>query len=163
MTDLVQTPSTALATRTLRDQQRADRFDVAIAMFRDSCRAARQRRPCRFDRVDRIRLPRPAAQLPVGAIHLNHRQPSRTQITGEAGAVRAGAFHPNLRDPTEPTQPVSQRNEPRGRRGKRSNVEHTAIRVERGSDMSIEVGIDSTRDETRRIYDGHCHPFSVNG
>ncbi len=73
MTDLIQTTSAGLAAGTLRDQQGTDRFDVAVRMFRDPRRAARQRGPSRFDRVERIRLPGTTAQLPVRAIDLDHR------------------------------------------------------------------------------------------
>ena len=59
-------------------------------------------------------------------------------------------------------QPVVQRNEPDRGCGERLDTEDTAVRVEGGSDMIVEVGIDSTHDWARRIYDGYCHPFSLN-
>src|ERR1700676_232939 len=146
MADLVQATGAALAAGTLRDQQRADRLDVAVRALRDPSSSARQRGAGRFDRVDRIGLALHATKLTVGAIDLDHDQPTRLEITREARAVRAGSLHPDACDGTERAQPIMQRNEPdRGRR-KRLDTEDTAIRVERGRDMIVEVGVDSTRD-----------------
>ena len=50
--------------------------------------------------------------------------------------------------------------EPGCRRRERLDAEHTAVGVERGGDMDIEVGVDPTSDRAR-LYDGHGHPFSV--
>ena len=161
VTDLVQAAGAGLAAGTLRDQQRPDRFDVAVRGFRDPRRPARQRGAGRFDRVDRIGLALHAADLTVGAIDLDHDQPARLEIARQARAIRAGALDPDSCDRTERAQPVVQRDEPDGALRERLDTEHTAVRVERGGDMVVEVGVDSTRDRARRIYDGHCHPFSL--
>ena len=50
--------------------------------------------------------------------------------------------------------------EPGGGRRERLDAEHTAVGVERSSDMDVEVGVDPTGDRAR-LYDGHRHPFSV--
>ena len=34
--------------------------------------------------------------------------------------------------------------------------------AQRRGDVNIQMGVDSTRDRTRRSYDGHSHPFSVS-
>jgi len=102
-----------------------------------------------------------AADLTVGAINFDHHQPARLEIAREARAIRAGAFDPDAGDRTERVQPIVQLSEPDGRCRERLDSEHTAVRVERGSDMVVEVGVDSTHDRARRIYDGHCHPFSL--
>ena len=47
----------------------------------------------------------------------------------------------------------------RGRR-ERPDAEQTAVGVERGGDVDIQMGVDSAGDRTR-LYDGHRHPFSV--
>ena len=57
MADLVQVLDAHVAARAARDQQRPDRFDVAIGGLRDPRRTARQRRPRRFDRVELSDLP----------------------------------------------------------------------------------------------------------
>ena len=76
MTDLVQATAASLASRTLRDEERADRLDVAVGALRDPSSSARQRGAGRFDRVDRIGLALHAAKLAVGAINLDHDQPA---------------------------------------------------------------------------------------
>jgi hypothetical protein len=63
VTDLIQAAGARLASGTLRDEQRSDRFDVAVRGFRDPRRPARQRGPGRFDRVDRIGLAAHAAEM----------------------------------------------------------------------------------------------------
>ena len=161
MTDLVQAPGAGLAAGTLRDQQRPDRFHVPVRGLRDSRRPARQRGAGRFDRVDRIGLAVHAANLTVGAINLDHDQPARLEIARQARAIRAGAFDTDAAiGPNAHNQSCSAAN-PTVRRRERLDPEHTAVRVERRGDMVVEVGVDSARDRARRIYDGHCHPFSL--
>jgi hypothetical protein len=104
-----------------------------------------------------------AADLTVGAINLDHDQPTRLEVAREARAIGAGALDTDASDRTERAQPVVQQDEPdSGTVRERLDTEQSAVRVERGGDMIVEVGVDSTRDRARRIYDGHCHPFSLN-
>ena len=159
--DLVQAAGPGFAAGTLRDQQRSDRFDVPVAGFRDPRSPTRQRGTGRFDRVDRIRLASHATNLTVRAINLDHHQPARLQIARQARPIRARPFDADAADGTERAQPVVQRNEPGGVVRERLHLEQSAVRVERGGDMVVEVGVDSTRDRARRIYDGHCHPFCL--
>jgi len=162
VTDLIQATGSGLAARTLRDQQRPNRFDVPVCGFRDARRPTRERGASRFDRVDRIGLASHATNLTVGAINLDHDQPTRLEIARDTRAIRARPFDTDACDRTERAQPVVQRNEPDGAVRERLDPEKSAVGVERGSDMIVEVGVDSTRDRARRIYDGHCHPFSLN-
>ena len=162
VTDLIQAAGAGLAAGTLRDQQRPDRFDVPVRGFRDPRRPARQRGAGRFDRVDRIRLALHAADLTVGAINLDHDQPTRLQIARQARAdTRRCLRRRRVRsDRTRDSQSCNATN-PTVLFGNDSTPRQSAVRVERGGDMIVEVGIDSTRDRARRIYDGHCHPFSL--
>ena len=160
--DLVEATGAGLAAGTLRDEQRPNRFDVPVCGFRDPRRPTRQGGAGRFDRVDRIRLAPHAADLTVGAIDLDHHQPARLQVARQARPVGAGSFHTDPSDRTERAEPVMQRDEPGVAVRERRDFEQSAVRVERGRDMVVEVGVDSTRDRARRIYDGHCHPFSLN-
>ena len=57
-------------------------------------------------------------------------------------------------------EPSVQLGEPGRRRRERLDAEHPAIGVDRGGDMSVEVGVNPASDQTR-LYDGHRHPFSV--
>ena len=106
--------------RTLRDQQRAECFDVAgaalrVALARGLDSAARaasiassssdlplRRRSCRFGTVD-----------------LDHRDPRRREVPGQAGTVGAGAFDPDPLDRAERPQPRRQRVIARRRRRER--------------------------------------------
>ena len=114
MADLVQALDPRVTCRTFRDQQRPDRFHVAV---RRSSRSPtpvptpppaplRSRRSCRTSR------PGGAAAGSVGRPR-SPRAPA-AQIAGQARAVRAGAFHP---DPlpaarTPPSQSCNARNPP---------------------------------------------------
>ena len=161
MTDLIQATGAGLAAGTLRDEQRADRFDVPVRGFRDPRRPARQRGAGGFDRVDRIGLAEHAANLSVGAINFDHDETARLEIAREARAIGAGPFDADASHGAERTQPIMQLGEPGGGRGERLDPEDTAVRVECGAHMIVEVGVDSTNVRARRIYDGHCHPFSL--
>ena len=39
------------------------------------------------------------------------------------------------------------------------DAEHTAVRVDRGSDVKVEVSVDPAGDLGVILYDGHGHPF----
>ena len=60
-------------------------------------------------------------------------------------------------------EPTEQRVIPGRRRRERLDTQHAAVRVDRGRDMHIEMRVDSARDRARALYDGHRHPFSLNG
>jgi hypothetical protein len=46
--------------------------------------------------------------------------------------------------------------------GKGLGSDEPPQRIECGSDMGVEVGIDSARDAGRGFYDCHGHPFFLN-
>jgi hypothetical protein len=72
MTDLIQAPRTSLTSRTLRDQQRSDRFHVPVTSFRKSRRAARQCSTSCFDRIHTVGLSEHPSGLAVRTINLDH-------------------------------------------------------------------------------------------
>ena len=159
--DLVQILDPDVATRATSDQQRPDRFHVTICGLRDSRRPARQRSPCRFDRVDRVGLADAAAHLAVGTIDLDHLDPAAAEMPSETGTVGTGAFHANSSDRPEPRDPVVQLGEPDRRRRERLDTQHAAVRVDRRRDVHIQMRIHSARHRARALYDGHRHPFSL--
>ena len=161
MADLIQVLDAHVAARAARHQQRADRFDVSIGGLRDPRRTTRQRRPCRFDRVELVGLAVPTTLLSVRTIDLDHHQTPTAQMARQPGAVGAGAFHPDPRRRPEPRQPRTQLAVTSRRRRERLDTQHAAVRVDRGRDMHIQMSIDSTRDQARALYDGHRHPFSL--
>ena len=159
--DLVQVLDPHVATRSANDQQRADRFHVTIGGLRDPRRTTRQRGPRRFDRVNLVGLAGTATLLAVRTVDLDHHQTPAAEMAREAGAVGAGAFHP---DPSRPsrTPPANREFGETGRRRReRLDAQHAAVRVDRRCDMHIQVCIDSTRDWARALDDGHRHPFSL--
>jgi hypothetical protein len=54
------------------------------------------------DRIQRIGLALPAPVLPVGTVHLHHPDTAGCHVTGQAGAVAAGAFDPDQASGPEP-------------------------------------------------------------
>jgi hypothetical protein len=60
-----------------------------------------------------------------------------------------------------PDQPVGQLGKPGGGRRERLDGQHTAVDIHDSGDMNIQVGVDTAGDPTRRFYDGHGHPFSL--
>jgi hypothetical protein len=97
-------------------------------------------------------------QLPVGAIHLHHLDPAVMKETGQAGAIRAGALHPDPEHSAEPLEPPQQV-AVAGLGGlERLDPQHAAEMIQHGSDMEISMGIDTATNNTG-IYDGHRHPF----
>jgi hypothetical protein len=82
-------------------------------------------------------------------------------VASQPGAVGTGALDTDTLHLPEPDQPVTQLGEPgRGRRERR-DPQHPAVDIHDRGDMSIQVGVDTTGDQTRRFYDGHGHPFSL--
>lgn len=61
-------------------------------------------------RIDCVGLTHPAAVLTIRPIDLHDLDTFGLQRAGEAGAVAAGALHPNLRNPAEAASPSTGRN-----------------------------------------------------
>jgi hypothetical protein len=102
-----------------------------------------------------------AAGLPVRATDLDHQHIHRAQEAGQAGPVGAGALDPDPVERAEGAQPGIQLGEPSRRGRERRDAEHAAVRVERGSDVSVEVSVHPAGDLTCLYDGGHRHPFSV--
>lgn len=68
------------------------------------------------------------------------------QEPGEAGAVGAGAFHPDEFDLAEMAEPLEQSRVARRCRVKRFDTEQTAALIERSGNVNIEVCIDTAGD-----------------
>jgi hypothetical protein len=97
--------------------------------------------------------------LTVRAINLDHHDTLTTEMTGQPGAVRAGAFDPHPRHHTELGEPRRQLAISGWGRRERLDTQHAAVHIDRGRDMYIQMRIDTTRDQARALYDGHRHPF----
>jgi hypothetical protein len=102
----------------------------------------------------------PAPLLPVAAVDLDHAHAAAGQVSGQSGAVAAGAFHADQVDRAEAAQPVQQ---PRitvrvGRELR--HAEQPADRIQRGRDMHVGVGIHTAGDRTR-LYHRHSSSLSM--
>jgi hypothetical protein len=82
----------------------------------------------------------------------------------EAGTIGAGALDTDQADLTEAGQPRNQAAIAARRGLEGLDTEDAAVGVNRGSDVELEVGVDTASDGDRGVlYDGHCHPFHVEG
>jgi hypothetical protein len=91
-------------------------------------------------------FPAPASPLAVRAVDLDHRDPQSLQMTGQPGAIAAGALDPDQDDFPERLEPRRQTRVPgRGRVERRRREQTTAV-VQRCRDVDIEMRVDATRD-----------------
>ena len=98
------------------------------------------------------------ASLTVRATNLDHRHALRAEVAGQPGPISAGALDTDPIDRAEAGKPGVQLGEPGRRRRERLDTEHTAIGIDRGGDMNVEMGVYPAGDLTC-LYDGHRHPF----
>ena len=101
------------------------------------------------------------AQLTVRSIDLDHLEPAAPQVASQARAVGPGALDTDASPLTEPDEPVVQLGEPGGGRRERLHRHHPAVDIHDRRNMNIQVGVDTAGNQTRRFYDGHGHPFSL--
>jgi hypothetical protein len=137
----------------------ADRLDVAVAGLRGAEMIVGLRSTRRLDGVEGVGLPLPAASLAVRAVDLDHLHTRRAQQAGQARPVAASALHPDPDHRPEPAQPAEQLVLARTRGCELRYAEQAADRVERSSDMHIEVGVHAAGHPARSIYSCHSHPF----
>jgi hypothetical protein len=142
-------------------EQHPDRFHVAVGGLRQSVRPATQRRSRRLDGVDAVGLAVLAAGLTIGATDLDHHHPSGSQEASQPGPVCSGALDPDPIEVAEAAQPGVQLDEPSRRRRERLDTKHATVSVERGGNVSVEVGVNPASDRTCLYDDGHRHPFSL--
>src|SRR5258708_12591768 len=105
MADLIEILDAHVATRTARDEQRADRFHVTIRTLRDPRRSTRQGSSSGLDRVDHVGLPLPTPHLTVRAIDLDHHHPRAAQMPTKSPAIPPPPFHPHPFPPPQPRPP----------------------------------------------------------
>lgn len=81
----------------------------------------------------------------------------------QADAIGTGSLNADSRDRPEGSEPLDEIGVAGLGRGERLDAEHAADIVDGCSDMNINVGVDPSGDRTQRLYDGHGHPFALNG
>jgi hypothetical protein len=140
-------------------RQRPDGFHRAGAGLGGSGGGAGQHRPGRGDRVDRIGLALPAAGLAIAAVGLDHHDVLCGQVAGQAGAVGAGAFDPDLHQPAEGGQPGQQNRVAGSGGGELGIAEQPSGAVDRGRVVGSAVGVHATEDiHVRARHDGNRRP-----
>ena len=159
VTDLVQDFDAFIDCGSAGDHQHPDRFNVAVTMLCLAGCGSAQRSSSSGDGVDGVGLAVAASGLTVGSIDLDHSDAFAAQVSGEPGAVGACAFDTDAVDRPETLQPGNELGVAGASGRERLDAEHTAVRVDRGSDMELEVGVDPAGDPGVILYDGHGHPF----
>ena len=113
----------------------------------------------RRDGVDVIGLALAVAHLPIRSIHLDHTDPAVTEMPSQPGPIGTGALDTNLVDLTETLEPSAEIGVMASTHRERLNAKSSAVGVDRGCDMEVEVGVNPTSDQGPVLYDGQRHPF----
>jgi hypothetical protein len=159
--ELVKTGDAGLATGSFGDQQRPHRFDRTVAGLGNAGGSPGEHGSSSLDGISRVGLPGPPAGLTVGSIDLDHLESAAPQMASQTRTVGTGALHTDALHLAEPDKPVMQLGKSGGGRRERLDRQHTAVDIHDSGDMNIQVGVDTTGDQTPRFYDGHGHPFSL--
>ena len=85
--------------------------------------------------------------------------PPRAQVPGQAGPVRARAFHPDPGHRAEPGHPFQQLLVALYRCRERLDAQQPTDLVHHGSHVQFQVGVNATSNRARGTYDCHVHPF----
>jgi hypothetical protein len=157
VTDLVQDLDAFIDCGSAGDHQHPDGFDVAVTMLRLAGCGSAQRGSRRCDGVDRVGLAVAVTGLTVWSIDLDHSDAFAAQVSAEPGAIGAGAFDTDAVDRPETLQPGNELGVAGASGRGRFDAEHTAVRVDRGRNMELEVGVDPAGDLGVILYDGHGH------
>ena len=147
--------------RALGDQQHAQRLDVTGGGLRSSAGPARQGSSSGFDGVELIGLAVAATSLTVRPVDLDHHDARCRQVPGESGTVAAGALHSDPLHRAEGAEPARQLVITGWGSRERPDTEHATHRVDRCSDVDIEVGVHAPDDWARDFYDGHLPSLPV--
>src|ERR671911_897811 len=82
-------------------------------------------------------------------------------MSGESGAMGAGASPPAAFDRPERREPLREIVATGGGRGERLDPEQPADRIDDRGDVDIEEGVDATDNRARHFYDGHLPSLPV--
>ena len=144
-----------LAGRALGDDKDPDRLDCAVPGLRAAARSTAEGGPGGFDGVEGIGLAAATALLSIGSVDLDDLDAPSSQVASQAGPIRARALDADLGHVPEGLEPGQQRLVAGGVGLEALRAEQPPERVERGSHMDVEVGVDTTSHTTRGFYDGH--------
>ena len=158
MPNLVEGLDAHVTSGALGHHQGPDRFDVPVPGLGCSAGPTGLGGPGRLDGIGGVGLAPGPPGLAVLTVDLHDVNAVPAEIPGEAGAVGAGALHPDQGDGSEGAHPNEQLPVAGRRRGKRLHAKKPTKRIEGRRHVDIQVGVDSTRDRTRSFYDGHAIP-----
>ena len=142
-----------LATTRTRIASTAPSLDFGLP-----ARSTAQGGPGRFDGVEGIGLAAATPFLSIRSVDLDDLDAPSSQVAGQAGPIRARALDADLGHVPEGLEPGQQRLVAGGVGLEALRAEQPPERVEGGSHMDVEVGVDTTGHTTRSFYDGHGHP-----
>jgi hypothetical protein len=110
-------------------------------------------------RIEGIGLAVIASGLAVGPIDFDDFDPLPAKKSSEPHALRPSTFDPDFGHFAELLEP-DEECLVAGRIGfERLGADESAQGVQCGSNVSVEVGVDTTRDPGRSFYDGHGRPY----
>ena len=157
--ELVEGPGPGGPPAALGHRQRPDRLHVAVPGLGFPRRSPRQRGPGRFDCVEWIRLALTAPHQAVGPVDLHHGDVGRSQRSGHADAIGAGAFDTDEHHGAERLKPGQQAPVTAGVGGELLDTEQSADVVERSGNVQVQMGVHAAGHGAGGFYDGHCRPF----
>src|SRR6056297_1271646 len=106
----------------------------------------------------------PMTGLAIRSVDLDDVDAFAGEMSSEAGTIGAGALDTDQADLTEACQPGDQATEAAHGGVERLDAEDAAVGVDGCGDVELEVSVDTAGDGDRGVlYDGHCHPFHVEG
>ncbi len=143
---LVQRLGPGFASGKAGNTQHTHGFDVSVACLGGAVGVAGLGGAGGVDRVLRVALATPPTALPVRSVDLDHRDVTGVEETGQPGTIRAGSLDADELDRTEAGEPFEHARVPGRGRFERFDPAQGASFVEGGSDMDVEVGVDTGGD-----------------
>lgn len=133
--------------RLARDAQDPDRLDDAVAGLGLRAGTFGKHHACRGDRIGAVGLADVSTVLSGGASDLDDLDARRGEKPGQTGTVGASALNAGARDQAVAAGPRQQLVIAGARRGERRGRDRPANRIDDGSDVHVEVGVDAERDD----------------
>jgi hypothetical protein len=161
LADLIDGLGSRLPGAAARHHEGTDGLDVAVAALGHAEGTSGQGGPGRFYGIERIGLSLTRPLLAVGSVDFDDDEALSTKVTGEAGSIRARAFHPDQGDLSECAHPATEQLVAGQVGGKGLHAEQSAVGVDHRRHVDICVRIDAARQGALGIYhDCHCRSFS---
>ncbi len=161
LTDLVDRLGSRLACAAPRHHEGADGFDIAVAGLGHPEGASGQGGPGRLNGVERIGLSLPRPLLAVGPVDFDHDEALSSEVTGEAGAIGACAFHPDQGDLSEGAHPATEQLVAGEVGSEGLHTEQAALGVDHRRHVDICMRVDAARQGALSIYDD-CQSRSLS-